>query len=270
MTNLPEKTAILKLPIRYFRFYPGDSPQGETLDTVPIDPGQTVLLLVDVYHAAEKPVSKDLVNTTWERAFWEIVDKNLVPLIAAARDLGLPVIYLSNSSPRIAIKESPFGERLLNSLGFDPTVDFRETGLDPLEFDAGDPVQLFIPPQNKPRPGDYFIRKHTYSGFFDTRLDSLLRNLGISTIISAGFAADVCVLFTLADAVFRGYHTILARDATLAAELPEEVGDFKHTRRTITWMESFITPTTTSEEFCAAVRDYRGQETHEVRQQEAE
>jgi nicotinamidase-related amidase len=260
MTKPPGTTATLKLPIRYFRFYPGDCPHGETFDMVQIDPRQTALLLVDVYHAAEKPEAKDLVNTTWERAFWDIVDKSLVPLIDSTRELGLPVIYLSNSSPRIAIKESAFGERLLNSLGFDPTIDFREKEVDAMEFDAGDPIQLFIPPQIAPRPGDYFMRKHTYSGFFDTRLDTLLRNLGIKTIISAGFAADVCVLFTLADAVFRGYHTILARDGTLAAELPEEVSDFKHTRRTITWMESFLTPTTTTEEFCTAVRDFQEQE----------
>ena len=261
MTHLPEKAACFKLPIRYFRFYPADFPHGETLDTVLIDPRQTALLLVDVYHAAEKPQAKDLVNTTWERAFWETVDKSLVPLISSARELGLPVIYLSNSSPRIAIKESPFGERLINSLGFDPTVDFRENEVDPMEFDAGDPIQLYIPPQIKPRPGDYFIRKHTYSGFFDTRLDTLLRNLGIRTIISAGFALYVCVLFTLADAVFRGYHAILARDATLAAELPAEVDDFTHTKRTITWIESFLTPTTTTEEFCTAVRNFHCQET---------
>ena len=245
-------TTALELPVRYFRFYPGDGPLGETFNTLQIDPGQTALLLVDVYHAAEKPQAKDLVNSTWEQAWWEIVPNNLVPLIASARALGLPVIYVSNSSPRIEIKESPFGERLLNSLGFDPTVDFREKDVDPLEFDAGEPVQLFIPPQIAPLAGDHFIRKHTYSGFYETRLDSLLRNLGVRNIICAGFVADVCILFTLADAVFRGYHTILVRDGTLAAELPDEVSEFSHTRRMITWVESFLTPTTTAQEFCQA------------------
>jgi hypothetical protein len=67
---------------------------------------------------------------------------------------------------------SVFGKRLGESLGFDPTVDFREPNVHPLEFDQGELIQLFIPPQIQPKPGDYFIRKHTYNGFFETRLDS--------------------------------------------------------------------------------------------------
>jgi ureidoacrylate peracid hydrolase len=242
----------IQLPVRYNRFFPADTPHGETFKSMALVPSETALLLVDVYHAAEKPQAKDLVNTRWEQEFWKIVDGCLVPLIASGRALGLPVVYVSNSSPRIQINNSAFGERLCESLGFDPTQDFREPDVNPLEFDAGAPVQLFIPPQIAPQAGDYLIRKHTYSGFFETRLDSLLHNLGVRNLVCAGFSEDVCVLLTLADAVFRGYHTILVRDGTLAVELPDEVQEFARTRRTTTWIESFLGPTTTSAEFIAA------------------
>ncbi len=243
----------IDLPIRYYRFYPGDAPLGYTDQTIPIDPASAALLLVDVYHAAETPQGKDLVNIHWDQAFWRIVHDCLVPLIACARSIRMPVVYVSNSSPRIEINRSAFGQRLNQSLGFDPTVDFREREVNSLEFDQGEPIQLFIPPQIAPQPGDYFIRKHTYSGFFETRLDSLLRNLGVSHLICAGFSEDVCVLLTLAHAVFLGYHPILVRDGTLATELPDEVQEFRHTRRTTLWIESFLGPTTTSEQFIAAV-----------------
>jgi nicotinamidase-related amidase len=240
------------LPVRYYRFFPGDAPLGFTEKTIPIDPASTAVLLVDVYHAAETTQGKDLVNTHWDQAFWNIIDRCLVPLIACARSIALPVIYVSNSSPRVEINNSSFGRRLNQSLGFDPTVDFREPGVDSLEFDRGDLVQLYIPPQIAPQPEDHFIRKHTYDGFFETRLDSLLRNLGVRNLICAGFSEDVCVLFTLASAVFRGYNTILVRDGTLATELPAEVQEFRHTQRTTLWIESFLGPSTTSEQFITA------------------
>jgi nicotinamidase-related amidase len=243
---------VLELPVRYNRAFPAAAPHGETLRTMSLLSSETILLLIDVYHAAEKSHGKVLVHNSWDQAFWKIIDQSLVPIIACARMLGLPVVYISNSSPRIEILHSPFGERLCESLGFDPTLDFREPDVNPLEFDAGERVQLFIPPQIAPHPGDFFIRKHTYSGFYETRLDSLMRNLGTRNVICAGFAEDVCVLFTMADAVFRGYNTILVRDGTLATELPAEVDDFKNTQRTTTWIESFLGPTTTSVEFINA------------------
>jgi nicotinamidase-related amidase len=247
------KPKQLELPVRYFRYFPGDDPLGESHKSMLLDPAETALLLIDVYHAAETAEGKELVNTHWNQQLWKIVDQCLVPLIASARQIQLPIIYVSNSSPRIEINQSAFGKRLGESLGFDPTRDFREPDVNALEFDQGDPVQLFIPSQVKPKEGDYFIRKHTYDGFFQTRLDSLLRNLGIHNLICAGFSEDVCVLFTLASAVFHGYNTILVRNGTLATELPDEVEGFKHTQRTTLWIESFLGPSCTSQDFIRAV-----------------
>ena len=251
--NLKESSLRhLELPVRYFRFYPGDAPLGETHKILLLHPGETALLLIDVYHAAETNLGKDLVNTRWDQELWKIVDGCLVPLIASARQIHLPVVYVSNSSPRIEINRSPFGRRLGESLGFDPTRDFRELDVNPLEFDKGDPIQLFIPVQIAPQAGDYFVRKHTYDGFFETRLDSLLRNLGVRNLLCAGFSEDVCVQLTLASAVFHGYNIILVRDGTLATELPDEVQGFQHTQRTTLWIESFLGPSTTSAQFIAA------------------
>jgi nicotinamidase-related amidase len=241
------------LPVRHFRLFPAAAPLGETEQVATIDPTETALLLVDVYHAAETPTAQELVHTTWDREFWRIVDERLVPLILAARDAGLPVVYAMNSAPRIALGRSAYGVRFHESLGFDPEVDFAEPEVDPLEFHRGEPVQLVVPPQIAPAPGDFYVRKHTYSGFFETRLDGVLRNLGVRTLLCAGFAADCCVLFTVADAVFRGYRTVLIRDCTLASELPDEIETFARTRRTITSIESFFGPTATAAEVVRAL-----------------
>ena len=52
------------------------------------------------------------------------------------------------------------------------------------------------------------------SGFQDTELDSILRNLNLTTLLFAGVNADQCVLCTLQDASFLGYDAILLEDCT--------------------------------------------------------
>jgi len=53
-------------------------------------------------------------------------------------------------------------------------------------------------------PTDIRVDKHRISGFWDTPLDSILRNLGVRTILFAGVNTDQCVLHTLTDANFLG------------------------------------------------------------------
>lgn len=66
----------------------------------------------------------------------------------------------------------------------------------------------------RPARGDIQVDKYRMSGFWDTPLDSILRNLGIRTLLFAGVNADQCVLATLMDANFLGYDTLLLEDCT--------------------------------------------------------
>jgi nicotinamidase-related amidase len=63
-------------------------------------------------------------------------------------------------------------------------------------------------------PSDIHVAKYRMSGFQDTELDSILRNLGVTTLMFAGVNADQCVLCTLQDANFRGYDCLLLEDCT--------------------------------------------------------
>jgi len=65
-----------------------------------------------------------------------------------------------------------------------------------------------------PEPADIRVTKYRFSGFWDTELDSILRNLGITTLLFAGVNADQCVMSTLQDAMFLGYDCIFVRDCT--------------------------------------------------------
>jgi nicotinamidase-related amidase len=61
-------------------------------------------------------------------------------------------------------------------------------------------------------PGDIKVDKYRISGFWDTPLDSILRNLGTRSILFAGVNTDQCVLHSLTDANFLGYGCLLVED----------------------------------------------------------
>lgn len=69
----------------------------------------------------------------------------------------------------------------------------------------------------RPRDDDYFVVKPQFSGFYATNLPVLLPQLGVSRLILTGIAADICVLFTAADAHMRDYDLWVPED-TVASE----------------------------------------------------
>ncbi|MFJ9196988.1 cysteine hydrolase family protein [Streptomyces flaveolus] len=69
-------------------------------------------------------------------------------------------------------------------------------------------------------PGDLNIAKYRMSGFQDTELDSVLRNLRADTLLFAGVNADQCVLATLMDAASLGYDVLMLEDAVATTSPP--------------------------------------------------
>jgi nicotinamidase-related amidase len=71
-------------------------------------------------------------------------------------------------------------------------------------------------PELKPEAKDYLIDKRTYSGFYETGLEPLLRSLGVKKVVLTGLHTNMCVRHTAADAFFRGYGIIVATDGVEA------------------------------------------------------
>jgi nicotinamidase-related amidase len=163
-------------------------------------------------------------------------------------------VYVNNAAPRIEFSRGALGRLLQRVTGYRMEDLLAERTADDLEYHRGDSRFVEISRLIAPEPGDFFIRKHAYSGFFETRLDSLLRNLGIDTIIFVGFSLDVCLMCTMLDALNLNYEVILLRDCTLASDLPDEAETLAFTRRMITWAEMAVARTTTSADFIAAAR----------------
>jgi nicotinamidase-related amidase len=135
----------------------------------------------------------------------------LARLLPALREAGAPVIWLNwgnrpdrlNLSPSLLHVYKPTGQGV--GLG-DP---LPANGAPVLEAGswAARVVDEFVQ-----APEDVRVDKYRMSGFWDTPLDSVLRNLGVTTLLFAGVNLDQCVLCTLQDANFLGYDCLLVAD----------------------------------------------------------
>jgi nicotinamidase-related amidase len=68
----------------------------------------------------------------------------------------------------------------------------------------------------RPAPSDFSILKPRHSAFYGTPLEFLLQDLGASTLVVAGIAADNCVLYTALDAHLRDIPVWVPRDCVAA------------------------------------------------------
>lgn len=152
-------------------------------------PHHTALLIIDMINDLDFEGGEDL------REAAEAAARRIMALRDAADEAGVPVIYVNDNfghwhSERSSIvdhcdREDSPGRALIAAL--------------------------------RPRDSDYFIVKPQFSGFYATNLPVLLPQLGVSRVILTGVAADICVLFTAADAHMREYDLWVPGD-TVASE----------------------------------------------------
>jgi nicotinamidase-related amidase len=71
-----------------------------------------------------------------------------------------------------------------------------------------------------PKAGEKMILKNGYDGFYRTALETILRNLGVTTCVMTGVTTAVCVSATTRGGVERNFRMIVVSDAT--AEIRRE------------------------------------------------
>jgi nicotinamidase-related amidase len=65
----------------------------------------------------------------------------------------------------------------------------------------------------KPRENEHLVVKKGFGGFSNTPLDTILRNMGVTTCVVAGVTTGVCVSTTVRGGVEHNYRMILVEDA---------------------------------------------------------
>nr|MDT0666442.1 isochorismatase family cysteine hydrolase [Micromonospora sp. DSM 115978] len=123
----------------------------------------------------------------------------LVELLPALRAAGTAVVWLNWGNRPDRANLPPGVLHVYNS-------DGRSTGIgDPLPGGVGEVLTegswpAAVVDELTIEPADLQISKYRMSGFWDTPLDTVLRNLRVDTLLFAGVNADQCVLATLVDA----------------------------------------------------------------------
>ena len=137
-------------------------------------------------------------------------------LLPALRRANVPVIWVNWGNRPDKLNLSPALLHVYNgdgqSVGIgDPLKSSPVPGAAVLQKDSW---AAAIVDELDVQPSDIKIDKFRMSGFWDTPLDAILRNLGVTTVFFGGVNADQCVLATLMDANFLGYDTIMLEDCS--------------------------------------------------------
>lgn len=169
------------------------------------DNSPVVLLLIDVINDFEFAGAERLFKHAMPAA----------PKIAALKErclqAGVPVIYVNDN----------FGKW---------RSDFRNLISHCLEDNTrGRPIVELL----KPNQEDYFVLKAKQSAFYSTTLELLLEHLGARTLILAGYAGDICILFTACDAHLRDYHLIIPNDCVVSQDDAENATILKYMERVL-------------------------------------
>lgn len=120
--------------------------------------------------------------------------RRAVALVEAAREAGIPVIFVQERHARTL---ADFGRELDGSEDVHCVEDDPDTAL---------------VPELTPLPDEYFVPKRRYSAFFGTDLEILLKGLKAETLVLCGALTDVCVHYTFVDAHQHDYRVRVAQD----------------------------------------------------------
>jgi len=150
------------------------------------DQCKVALLLVDVINDLEFPEADQLLEAALAAA------QKMAKLADRARRLKIPVIYANDNFGRWRSDLQAVIRHCLDN-------DVR-----------GRPIAKLL----RPRETDYLVLKPKHSAFFATTLQTLLRYLGVEKVVLAGYAGNICVLFTANDLYLRDYTLHVPRDCT--------------------------------------------------------
>jgi ureidoacrylate peracid hydrolase len=162
-----------------------------------IDPAHTALIVVDMQNDFCAEGGYVQMTKGGDMSGNGPLAKKIMGVVEQARASGTTVVWIqANYEPRYLS-----GQALLKR---------DERGINSVCCTGGSWGWDFF--EVKPADGEIVIEKHSFSGFFGTELDRLLRFRGIKTLVFTGVATNVCVESTLRDGYFLGYYIVMAED----------------------------------------------------------
>ena len=177
----------------------------ETIEEI-ADPAHTALLVVDIQndHGPQGCLDKNGQDISWVSDMLP----NVKRVLAAARERKMLTLFTSNTISRDLRAESPAQIRLLSKAshvkgtnGYEVEDTWGHAVLEELER----------------RPDEPWIVKYRSSAFHGTRLDLILANSGIETVVVMGLITEGCVESTVRDVLGYGYYPVILRDCVTSS-----------------------------------------------------
>ena len=177
---------------------------------VELDLARTAMVVIDMQNAFCAPGGPtDLNGGDLTKSRAPIAP--LATLLPVLRSHDVPIIWLNWGNRPDRLNLPPMALHAFNPSGLGRTIgDPLPDGRGPLLLK--DSWSAAIVDDLAVAPGDIHVDKYRVSGFWDTPLDSILRNLDVRTLLFAGVNLDICVYHTLADAHCLGYDCVLLED----------------------------------------------------------
>lgn len=120
-------------------------------------------------------------------------------LLASARAHQIPVVFLQTNHEKATDSEV--------------WLSRFEDGVNPICHTGSWGAEFF---EVAPQANEIIVKKHRYSGFIHTRLESVLQTLKIETLIMTGVSTNLCVESTARDGFMLDYRIVFLQDACAA------------------------------------------------------
>jgi ureidoacrylate peracid hydrolase len=141
---------------------------------------------------------------------------NVKRLADAFRTAGRPVVYLAH---------------VLKPDYSDAAFPYWRVGIEPGSGNRTHCVEgtwgAQIIDELTPEEGEHLVFKKGFGGFSNTSLDTVLRNMGVTTCVVSGVTTCVCVSSTIRGGVEHNYRMILVSDAVAEVDRTTHEAELK-------------------------------------------
>jgi nicotinamidase-related amidase/flavin reductase (DIM6/NTAB) family NADH-FMN oxidoreductase RutF len=206
-TSFPGPDDVFLLDRREFR--------EELHRALAVDPASTALVTVDMTRGhldpelATMPLPPD--------AAVSVVERTRV-VLDALRERDCPIVHVTLHFAPDDILRNPFCRAVDESSA--GLIPWRKTLIS--EHNPRGSTQAAIVGELAPLPGEVVIDdKHRPSAFFETRLEAVLGDLGVDTIVLAGVNTNTSIMHTAFDAFCRDFRVVVLSDCTISMYGPD-------------------------------------------------
>jgi gluconolactonase len=169
-------------------------------EALQLDPGRCALIIQDMQNDVIIEGGAFADSGAPAHALAQNAVANVADLAAACRSAGVPVIhvwYIVEEGALGLKQNAPLFQGVKESNGL-VRGSWGAAPADGLE----------------PQAGDHVVEKMRMNGFYETRLDILLRGLGAETIVISGAWTNMSIEHTARHGADAGYEVVVASDGT--------------------------------------------------------